>query len=88
MANEVKKLIDDMLSAKVIEKARSAWSFPVVLVTKPDGSFRFCVNYSKLTEMSIKDSYPLPRIDDTFDHLQKAKLFSTVDAASGFWQAL
>ena len=82
----MKKQIQEVLDNGIIKKGTSAWSFPVVLAPKPDGSWRFCVDYSKLSDMVHRDSYPLPRIDDTLEKLGKAKIFSTMDAASGYWQ--
>ena len=61
--SEIKKNIEELLENKLIEKTTSPWSFPVVDVVKPDGTYRFCVDYSKLTDLTIKYSYPLPRID-------------------------
>ena len=83
---EVSKMIVDMQTAGVIETSTSPWSSPVVLVKKKDGSMRFCVDYRKLNDVTKKDSYPLPRIDDTLDTLSGAKVFSTLDLQSGYWQ--
>ena len=84
--DEGNRIVEEMLSADVIEPSSSPWSSPVVLVKKKDGSTRFCIDYRKLNAVSVKDSYPLPRIDDSLDALAGAKCFSTLDLASGYWQ--
>ena len=75
-----------MLATGVIEASESPWSSPVVLVTKKEGLVRFCIDYRKLNDITIKDSYPLPRIDDCLDSLRGSQWFSTLDLASGYWQ--
>ena len=83
---EVRKHLDQMLDADVVEPSSSPRSSPVVLVKKPDGSSRFCIDYGALNNVTKKDAYPLPRIDDTLDSLEGAKYFSTLDLQSGYWQ--
>ena len=83
---EVEKEINDMLDKNVIETSNSPWSSPIVLVKKKDGSIRFCIDYRKLNHVTIKDSYPIPRIDTTLDALSGSKWFSTIDLKSGYWQ--
>eukprot|EP00731_Ephydatia_muelleri_P020755 Em0013g482a len=83
---EVRKLLQDMLAKGVIQPSDSPWSSPIVLVTKKDGSTRFCVDYRKVNTVTRKDAYPLPRVDDTLDTLAGSKLFSTLDLATGYWQ--
>ena len=84
----IDKAIDEMLDANVIRRSRSPWSFPVVIVDKKDGSKRFCVDFRKLNQISKKNSYPLPLIDDILALLGNAKFFSSLDLKSGYWQVL
>ena len=78
--------VNKMLEHNVIEPAQSEWASPVVIAPKKDGSLRFCVDYRKLNDLTIKDSYPLPRMDECLDTLGNAKVFTTLDANSGYWQ--
>ncbi len=78
--SEVQKLLD----RGIIEPCQSSWTSPVVLVTKKDGFTRLCVDYQKVNDITHKDSYPLPRIDDTLDGLRVSQYFSTLDLYS--WQ--
>ena len=75
----------DMLQNGVVRPSTSPWASPIVLVKKKDGSTRFCVDYCKLNDVIRKNPYSLPRIE-TLDALTGAKLFSTLDLASGYWQ--
>jgi hypothetical protein len=82
----IDKEVDEMLANGIIRKSNSPWSFPVVMVDKPDGSKRFCIDYRMLNNVTVKDSYPLPRIHEAIDILHGAKYFSTIDFNAGYWQ--
>jgi transposase InsO family protein len=79
---EMKKMMD----SGVIRPSKSPWASPVVIVKKKDGTCRFCVDFRRLNDVTVKDAYPLPRIEDSLDVLQGSSLFSTLDLASGYWQ--
>jgi Reverse transcriptase (RNA-dependent DNA polymerase) len=79
---EVKKLLEQ----KIIQPSTSPYGASVLLVKKPDGSWRFCVDYRALNAVTVKNSYPLPRIDDLLDKIQGAKFFSSMDLLLGFYQ--
>ena len=83
---EVKKLLGEMLDQGIITPSDSPWASPIVLVTKKDGTTRFCIDYRLLNDITRKDAYPLPRQEDIMDSLAGAKYFCTLDLASGFWQ--
>ena len=78
--------VDRMLRAGVIEPAQSEWAPPVVLVPKPDGSFRFCVDYRRMDTIPLRDTYPLPRMDECIQSLEYAPVFTTLDCNSGYWK--
>ena len=80
--------IDEMLNAKIIQRSKSPWSFPVVIVDKKDGSKRFCVDFRALNKITKSNSYPLPVIDDILALLGRAKHFTSLDLKSGYWQVL
>lgn len=83
---EVEDMVEQLSSQGLIEKSSSPWSSALVLVRKKDGSLRCCVDYRLLNAATIKDSYPLPRIDDTLDALSGSTWFSTLDLKSGYHQ--
>ena len=78
--------IAEQLLKGVIVPSTSPWSSPVCMVTKKDGTIRFCVDYRKLNGLTKKNSYPLPRIDETLDSLGGNQWFCTLDLQSGYWQ--
>ena len=83
---EIKRQLTDLIEKGAVEESNSPWASPVVLVTKKDGTKRFCVDYRQLNSVTVKDAYPLPRIDDSLDALSGSCWFSTLDLASGYWQ--
>ena len=78
--------LDKMLEQGTVEPSESPWSAPICLVKKKDGTCRFCIDFRKLNAVTLRDAYPLPRIDDTLDSLSGSMWFSTLDLASGYWQ--
>ena len=84
----LKKEVDILLQAGIIQKSTSPWSAPVNLVPKKDGSKRFCVDYRKLNPVTKIMIFPLPRVQDLLDRLAESKYFTTCDLSKGFWQML
>ena len=84
--HEEEKHLLEQLEAGVIRPSNSPWSSPIVLVRKKDGGVRWCVDYRRLNDVTVKDAYPLPRIDSCLDQLSTAKIFSTLDLQAGYWQ--
>ena len=84
--DEAHRVIAEMKEQGIIEPSKSPWSFPIVMVKKKDGTLRCCVDYRALNQATVKDSYPLPRIDDTLDALSGSTWFSTLDMKSGYHQ--
>nr|GFA31873.1 putative reverse transcriptase domain-containing protein [Tanacetum cinerariifolium] len=82
LANQLKEFQDKGF----IRPSSSPWGAPVLFVKKKDGSFRMCIDYRELNKLTIKNRYPLPRIDDLFDQLQGSRYFSKIDLQSGYHQ--
>ena len=76
---EIRTQLDEMESHNIIRESSSPYAAPVVMVPKKGGEMRFCIDYRQLNKATIKDRYPLPRIDDTIDALHGAQFFSTLD---------
>jgi hypothetical protein len=83
---ELKKQLQDLMQKGSIRPSASPWGAPVLFVKKKDGSMRLCIDYRQLNRATIRNRYPLPRIDDLFDQLQGAKVFSKIDLRSGYHQ--
>jgi hypothetical protein len=83
---ELKKQLANMLSKGLICPSASPWGSPVLFVDKRDGTIRLCVDFCKLNEVTIKNKYQLPKIEDMFDQLNGAKVFSKIDLRIGYHQ--
>jgi len=78
--------VREMLDCGIIERAYSPWASNVILVKKPNGKWRFCVDYRQLNQVTKFQAYPIPRITDILDSLSGSSIFSLLDCVSGFWQ--
>nr|GEY88716.1 RNA-directed DNA polymerase homolog [Tanacetum cinerariifolium] len=83
---ELKDQLQELLERGFIRPSVSPWGAPVLFVNKKDGSIRLCIDYRELNKITIRNRYPLPRIDDLFDQLQGAMQFSKIDLRSGYHQ--
>nr|KYP62123.1 Transposon Ty3-I Gag-Pol polyprotein [Cajanus cajan] len=83
---ELKGQLEELLEKQLVRPSVSPWGAPVLLVRKKDGGSRLCVDYRKLNKLTIKNKYPLPRIDDLMDQLRGASVFSKIDLRSGYHQ--
>ena len=86
MYKEVWKHLKEMLEIGAIWPYCSLWASPVILVYKKDGKLQFCIDFEKLNVHTIKDSYSLPRIEDTQNSVNGAVWFTALDLKSGHWQ--
>ena len=83
---ELKAQLEELLKKGFIRPSVSPWGAPVLFVKKKDGTLRLCVDYRQLNKVTIKNKYPLPRIDDLFDQLKDAGVFSKIDLRLGYYQ--
>ncbi|KAL0336521.1 UNVERIFIED_CONTAM: Transposon Ty3-G Gag-Pol polyprotein [Sesamum radiatum] len=83
---ELKKQLEELLKKGFVRSSTSPWGAPVLFVKKKQGSMRLCVDYRQLNRVTVKNKYPLPRIDDLLDQLKGATTFSKIDLRSGYWQ--
>ncbi|KAJ9506472.1 hypothetical protein QJQ45_019457 [Haematococcus lacustris] len=83
---EVKKQVAELLAKGLIEPSSSPYGAPILFVQKKDGSLRMCIDYRALNKFTVRDRYPLPRIDDLFDKLAGKRMFSSLDLQSGYHQ--
>ncbi len=83
---ELKVQLEELLAKGYIKPSKSPYGAPVLFVHKKDGTLRMCVDYRALNKVTVKNRYPLPRIDDLFDRLSGAKVFTKIDLRSGYYQ--
>jgi hypothetical protein len=82
----LKKQLTELQEAGYIRPSSSPWGATVLFVQKKDGSHRMCVNYRSLNDVTVKNKYPLPHIEDLFDRMRDARVFSKIDIRSGYHQ--
>ena len=83
---DLKMQLQEFLYKGFIRPSVSPWGAPALFLKKKDGSMRLCIDYKELNKMTMKNKYPLPRIDDLFNQLQGACVFSKIDIRSGYHQ--
>nr|GFC87255.1 retrotransposon protein, putative, Ty3-gypsy subclass [Tanacetum cinerariifolium] len=83
---ELAEQLQELSDKGFIRPNSSPWGAPVLFVKRKDGSFRLCINYRELNKLTVKNRYPLPRIDDLFDQLQGSSVYSKIDLQSGYHQ--
>ena len=83
---ELKAQLQELLDKGFIRPSVSPWGAAVLFVRKKDGSLRLCIDYRMLNQLTVKNKYPLPRVEDLFDQLQSASVFSKIDLRSGYHQ--
>ncbi|GKE80149.1 putative reverse transcriptase domain-containing protein, partial [Tanacetum coccineum] len=83
---ELAKHLKELSDKGFLRPSSSPWGAPILFVKKKDGSFRMCIDYRELNKLTVKNHYPLPRIDDLFDQLQGSSIYSKIDLRSGYHQ--
>jgi ribosomal protein S18 len=83
---ELKVQLEEMLEKGLIRPSTSPWGAPVLFVRKKDGTLRLCIDYRELNKVTVKNKYPLPRIDDLFDQLEGSSVYSKIDLRTGYHQ--
>ena len=83
---ELKMKLQELLEKKYIRSSVSPWGALFLFLKKKDGTLRLCIYYKQLNKVIVKNKYPLPRIDDLFDQMRGAKVFSNIDLRSGYHQ--
>ena len=78
--------LDSMIKNDLVEEANSPWAAPILLIDKKDGTKRLVVDFRRLNRIKRKDRYSIPNVTETLDSLGKAKIFTTLDLAAGYWQ--
>ncbi|GJU26528.1 putative reverse transcriptase domain-containing protein [Tanacetum coccineum] len=86
VCQELSNQLQELADRGFIRPSTSPWGAPVLFVKKKDGSFRMCIDYRELNKLTVKNRYPLPRIDDLFDQLQGSSVYSKIDLRSGYHQ--
>ena len=81
---ELKMQLQELLERKYIRSSVYPWGAPVLFVKKKDGTLRLCIDYKQLNKITVKNKYPLPRIDDLFDQMRGENVFSKIDLRSGY----
>ena len=82
----VNEELDEMLAMGIVRPSTSPWASPVVIVSKPDGTIRFCIDYRKLNSVTKMDAYSIPRTDEMLEKIATAKSISKIDLTKGYWQ--
>ena len=82
----MKREVEYLLTNNLAEPSLSPWASPCILIPKPDGSYRFCTDYRKVNQVTVRDSFPLPRIDEIVDSIGRGKFISSIDLLKGYYQ--